>query len=952
MTQQARQLHDGLLREGESLHQAGRFGEALLLFRQALQLMPGQPGALLDLGACLHDLGNFEEAVAAYSEALSVDPRFAPAYNNRGNAYLELGRYEASARDYLRALEFMPRRPELYASLATALQALGRLDDAKFCCEKALALDPDCAEAHCNLALALLLEGDYQRGWREWEWRWRKKGFSSPVRSFAQPLWDGSAFFGRTLLLHAEQGFGDAIQFARFLPLAAARGGRVVVECHRELVSLFSRIDGICAAFPFGAPLPPFDLHAPFLTLPLLFGTTLDKIPCQIPYLSPDPELVLFWRRRLSQIPGFKVGLVWAGSKSHKNDRERSLPFSLLAGVLGAPVQFFTLQLGEANRDFTQLRAPNLHDLTAQLQDFDATAALVENLDLVLSVDTAVAHLAAALGKPVWLMIAKAPDWRWLLERADSPWYPGLRIFRQREQGEWGGVVNRVRAALESEVAPLCGVTEPAVAGRVQELICEGLSLYQAGEAARAEGRFRAALELDPGAAGACRCLGLLLAESGRLQEALELYRACLRHSPQAFDLQLLMAEALQALDRLEEARQCLARLLSLDPANAAAAYRLGVVLHMAQRPEEALAAFARADTLSPGDPRTQVNLGMAAQSLGRVEQAQGCFQRALSLDPGYALARWNLAQVQLLRGDFAGGLANFEARFQKSNPVPGKYGRIRRWQGEPLAGRRLLVWAEQAFGDVIQFVRYLPLLAPYGGEVHFDCGFESLLSLTRGMAGVASVFVGEKEEFAAEFQVPLLSLPGLLGTGAENVPARVPYIEAPPDRLARWQELSQSWEGLRVGLVWAGRREPDPNRSASLGALAPLARLHGVTFFSFQLGEEARQLREAPQGMRIVDLTPSIRDFADTAAAMRQLDLMISVDTAAAHLAGALGVPTFALLPFAPDWRWLLDREDTPWYPTLTLFRQRRRGEWGEVVGRVSERLQMLAGAGLEQPG
>jgi len=959
MTRQAGESHDQLVKEGEALHRAGRYFDALASFGQALQQDPGEPGTLLAIGTCRHDLGRFREAVAAYSEALELDPGFGPAYNNRGNAYLELGLYEECALDYLRALELMPS-PELYAALATALQALGRLEDAKLCCERALALDSGCAEAHCNLAQLLLLEGEYRRGWREFEWRWRKRGFSSPARGFARPLWGGSSFAGQTLLLHAEQGFGDAIQFARYLPLAAALGGRVVVECHRELVSLFSRIEGVAAVLPFGAPLPPFDLHAPFMTLPLLFDTTLDAIPGREPYLSADPVRAGCWQERLEPFTGLKVGVVWTGSSNHKNDRERSLPFAALAPLWSVPARFFSLQMGEANRSFGECQALNRHDLTRHIVDFDDTAAFVSQLDLVLSVDTAVAHLAAALGKPVFLMTAKAPDWRWLLERSDSPWYPSLRVFRQSGQGDWAELVARVKSALlplavEPGEPPFqAGASStllrglPASRGEnteaARQLLRQALELNERGRLAEAEGCLRRARELCPKDLLAAKCLGLFLAETRRFTEAAELYREFLQGAPDTPEILLCLGEALQPLERFDEAELCLAKAARLAPGDAEAAYRLGILLHLKNEPERALAHFLRSDALAPGNPKTLLNIGIVRQSLGMAREAQPFFEQALVVDPGYALARWNLAQVQLVQGDFARGLANSEARFLKSGPVPAKYGGLRRWQGEPLGGRRLLVWAEQAFGDVIQFARYLPLLARQGGEVHFDCGFESLLGLTRGMEGVSSVFAGERKGFEADFQVPLLSLPGLMGTRLETIPARVPYLEAPPESVSRWFDLMRPWGGVRVGLVWAGRREPDPNRSASLAALAPLAAVPGVTFFSLQFGEEARELERAPEGMRIVDLTPSIGEFADTAAAMRQLDLVISIDTASAHLAGALGVPTWVLLPFAPDWRWLLEREDSPWYPTATLFRQRRRGDWDEVAGRVGERLRVLA--------
>jgi tetratricopeptide (TPR) repeat protein len=957
MTENILQRYAALMREGESLHGAGRFVEALHILLKALELSPGEPGALLDIGACLHELGRFEEALHAYGAALGKDPGFAAAYNNRGTTHLALAHYEDAAKDFLHALELGLGKPNVYAALASALQALGRLDEARFCCEEALLLNPQHAEAHWNLALLLLLEGDYRRGWSEFEWRWRKAGFTSWQRTFDRPLWDGSPLGGCTILLHAEQGFGDALQFARYLPLVAARGAEVVVECHRELVTLFARIEGVRTALPFGAALPPFDLHAPFMTLPLIFGTTLGSVPGQAPYISADPARAGVWQQRLADFPGLRVGLVWAGNAAQKKDRERSLPFAALAPLWSVPAEFFSLQLGEANLAFAQPPPHNRHDLTSHIKDFDDTAAFIAGLDLVVCACTAVAHLAGALGKPVFLLLAWAPDWRWLLEREDSPWYPTLRIFRQKAPGDWAVPVARVAKAIQEitgtrgialHQARLASAHPPAArkrrdtkASRVQ--LSYGLELHERGMLLEAEKCLRYAFALSPGDFLAAKCLGLFLVETERFEEAAALYREFLRGAPDTPDILLCLGEALQALGNLDEAEECLRKAVRRAPGNADAAYRLGILHHMKNEPERALAWFARSDSLAPENSKTLLNIGISRQSMGQVREAQPCFEKSLSIDPGYALARWNLAQVQLLQGNFADGFANFAARFEKPNPVSRKYRGLRAWDGEDLRGKRIVVYAEQAFGDVIQFARYPTLLARLGGEVHFDCGFESLTGLLKTVEGVRGVFAGEGKAPVADYQVALLDLPRLLGTTIDTIPAEVPYLTASPEKLRHWKERLRAPEGVRIGLVWAGRKEPDPNRSALLEQFAPLARVSGITWYSLQLGEETSQLATAPRGLDIADLGPLLADFEETAAAMQQLDLVISIDTASAHLAGALGRPVWVLLPFAPDWRWMLDRDDSPWYPTMRLFRQQLRGDWSHPVAQVEGLLRLL---------
>jgi len=326
------------------------------------------------------------------------------------------------------------------------LKAKGRLHDAIAAYRRAIALNPNYAVAHYNLSLALLAKGDFQPGWEEHEWRWRWKDFSSPSRNFVQPQWDGRALEGRTILLHAEQGYGDAIQFVRYLPLVAQRGGKVIIECLPELHRLF-RTAGNCQIAATDQPLPDFDFHCPLLSLPRVFGTKLADVPNIVPYLSPDPALVNAWSQRLGASDGqMRVGLAWAGNPRFKFDRTRSLnlnrlaPFAIVRGV-----QFYSLQKGPAGR---QVANPptglNLIDLGPELKDFADTAAVMSLMHLIITTDTSVPHLAGALARPVWVMLQSVPHFCWLLEREDSPWYPSMRLFRQPGRGDWDGVIARV----------------------------------------------------------------------------------------------------------------------------------------------------------------------------------------------------------------------------------------------------------------------------------------------------------------------------------------------------------------------------------------------------------------------------------------------------------------------------------------------------------------------------
>jgi len=440
-----------MFKEGATLLQGGNAEEALVCFQSALDFDKSNGTLHLYTGAALHDLRRYEEAVASYQKALESAPKIGEIHNNLGNSLLALGRFTEAADSFFRAAGILATSPVPLAARATALQALGKIAEAETECRKAIQLDHAFAAAHWNLALNLLLQGRYEEGWQEYEWRWRKPDFTSPCRHTDIPLWDGSPLEGKTILLHAEQGFGDAIQFIRYAPLVAERCGTVIIECHPQLLRLFQCVAGVQSVVPFGAVLPPFSCQAPLLSLPGIFGTTLQNIPSAHPYLTPSAELRLKWSTLLSSFPmNIRVGAVWAGKKYP--DPLRSCHLAELAPLLSAKnVIFFSLQMGEEAKHVNfPLSAMNLVDLTGMIDDFADTAALIEQLDLVITIDTAVAHLAGALGKPVYLLLPFAPDWRWLLERNDSPWYPNTQIFRQKQPGGWAEVIIRVQSAVEA----------------------------------------------------------------------------------------------------------------------------------------------------------------------------------------------------------------------------------------------------------------------------------------------------------------------------------------------------------------------------------------------------------------------------------------------------------------------------------------------------------------------
>ena len=476
-----------LFNRGVILHELHRFEEALASYDRALALRADHAATLSNRGDVLRALGRLDDALASYDYALTARPEYAEALSNRGNVLKALGRFDDALASYDTALRLNPAYPEALSNRAVTLLAQGRLDEAIESCDRALALRadsiealnnrasvlqelgrfdealatydriarsaPDYAQAQLNRALLLLLTGDFALGWPAYEWR--RKLPSWVERGFAQAEWSGEEIAGKRLLLHAEQGFGDTVQFARYAELAAARGAEIILEVQPPLAPLLTGLFGVEVVAAGRGELPAFDLHCPLLSLPHVFATTLATIPARASYIGAPAERIAAWAPRLPK-DGLRVGLAWSGHRDNARDNERSIAFARLLPLLDvAGTSFVSLQKDVRAGDSDDVRrCGNIFDISGELLDFADTAAVIAELDLVITVDTAVAHLAGAMGKPVWVLLPRVPDFRWLLDRATSPWYPSARLFRKGQTDTWDDVIACVAAELAAHAAP------------------------------------------------------------------------------------------------------------------------------------------------------------------------------------------------------------------------------------------------------------------------------------------------------------------------------------------------------------------------------------------------------------------------------------------------------------------------------------------------------------------
>ncbi len=1097
--------------------QQGDLQAAHKLLKKVTTLKPDHAAAYNNLGTVLKKQNRPDKAVKCYIKSITLNPDYAMAHCNLGNLLIDLGRFAEAETSCRRAISLQPDYADAYNNLASTLQKQGKHDIAIASYNLAIKYGPESIPAHINRSSALLLTENFEEAWPEYEWRLHTKNCNSG--NSHQTFWDGLPLNGKTILVHAEQGFGDTIQFVRYLPMVREQGGHVIFECQKHLISLLENYIGIDRIIEKRSkPYVNFDTHIHLLSLPGIFGTRMDSIPSNTPYITVSPAATERWRIKLANNNDFKIGIVWAGSPTFK-DYYRSCSLDDFAPLAEIPnITFYSLQKGPASEEvFNSPKDMKIIDLEKELSDFSETAAVMKNLDLIISTDTAAAHLAGAIGKPIWTLLHTASDWRWFLNREDSPWYPcsrqdyavgqtngqdgrtGMRLFRQNKFNDWKGVFDQVREALLQEISdytclpfprparlggparqelqniPKTESRKPATDNLLQEALkhhqagdlnsaiifykkfiveqpdhamahCNlGSALqgpgnfddtiacyrkaielrpdyvdahYNLGNTLRALGNineavasYRQTVSLQPDNAELHSNLGTALQESGKLDEAIISYRQAIALKPnyamahcnlgtalhesgklndavlsynkaieikqnfalahnnlgttlkdlrklneavesykKAITLQPDYAEAhdnlgtaFQEQHKLDDAIMCHKRAITIKPDYAEAYNNLGTVLKELCKLDEAITNYRKAITLKPDLAEAYNNLGTALQDSGKIEEALASYKQATTLKPDFPLAHLNRSFALLLTEDFKEGWQEHKWR-RSIKGHPAIISRRLLWDGKPLNNKTILVHTEQGLGDTILFARYLPMLKAQGGRVILECqqGLYHLLKNCNGIDEIIEKNSSNKLTVHHDVHIYLLDLPEIFETTLDSIPSNIPYITPCPILKSQWASMFNDDKGFKIGIVWAGnpRHVRDHNRSCTPTDFARLADVPGLSFYSLQKGHSSLDSDGPSVGMKIVNLESKINDFVDTAAVIANLDLVISVDTAVAHLTGAIGKPIWTLLPFAPDWRWLLKRVDSPWYPTMRLFRQNQPGDWNGVFKQVKQRL------------
>ncbi|MBF0611510.1 MAG: tetratricopeptide repeat protein [Magnetococcales bacterium] len=963
--------------KGQALRSEKRWEEALPSLQKAASLNPTSPEVLLAIGQVYFNNKDWQGAIAALLAVLSWQPenyechqtlgliyknleiyhkaifhadkarRIRPdnpaVYINLGVIYLAMRQDEEALRCYQKALFLDGSNPIAHMNLASVWMGMGKLDEAQPLLERAIALDPDYGEAHLHLAFILLSHGNWQRGFREYERRWQTKRMAVP--DFQRPMWDGQPNNKLTLMVWSEQGIGDTIHFSRYLPLLRPLVGRLILRCPPSLVELFQGMNGVDQVVSNKQPLPAFDAHLSLLSAPHRLLGLVEGVEYGVPYLAAKVDRVEKWQPVVASLQGLRVGVVWQGNPDYPQDAVRSFHAACLTAISRLEgVSLLALQVGFGSEQLENLPVNCLiHRLPEPPADFADTAAIVTQLDLIISADTAVAHLALAMGKPVWIATYLSPDWRWMRGATPNPWYATVRLFTQKREGDWSSPFQEMVATLTKHLQKprefrLVESTHTPPPSNLPRVTLLASQLHTAA-ALLAEGKLLQALPLVeemvrqfPHYPPVLHLSGYLALQQRNYGQAQAVLQQVVNLSPRVDSYQSHLGCTLLAQEKWSQAEDHLRQAIALREDQADHYFNLGNALKGQGDHGQAIVTFDAALGLKPDYYAALVNKGSCLIALNQLKAARQTLEEAIRIRPQGATAHFGLARVLLAEGEWQRGFQEYEWRWR----LPGFGQRNlagQLWDGQPHPGESLLIHHEQGLGDFIQFSRFLPQVSPLFGRVVVQ-----VPPVLQGLYQSSEIEwlpqEGEQSLPACDHYISLLSLPAVLEVDQQQLEslAPPPYLAAPHDHtFSQEKKAGEFW----IGLCWQGKASHvnDGNRSLPLNTLAPLGEIPGVRLFSLQQGFGSEQVTSWPSSTPLEQPVAQWQDFAQLADFITRLDLVISVDSAVAHLAGGLGKKVWTLLPWSPDWRWGLHSSITPWYPTMQLFRQEKANNWSSVV-------------------
>ena len=942
------------------------------------------------------EAGDLTNAIILFKSALVQRPSIKRAWFNFANHLYVLGHSKQAYQTMKQFLRLSPYSVEGHNNFGTILQSLGNFDQTELSYKKGIILDPNNPASHFYYGQIRLCHGDFLVGWKKYEWRGDNESLGYVLKTYSQPQWRGEAGYGRTILIHAEQGMGDTLQFCRYIPLVQEKGWKVILEVPDSLVRLMGSLSSVEKIIASGDPLPDFDVQCRLLSLPLAFETKTNTIPNQYPYLFPDSEEKSYWKKKLTENYPDKprIGLVWAGNPRTKNgvrnptDLRRSLTFQQVQPLLDSfDAYFFLLSPDNPCHD------SRIIDFTEDFFDYSDTAAFITSLDLIVSVDTSIIHLAGALGIPVWMIDRIGHCWRWIAGQEKSQWYPLMKIFRQNIPDDWDTVIQKICKSLQTEVIQKDPMRDDPIdydreikLDDVQCLLKQALYHFHLNNMPLAKKIAEKIVRVNPQHSENLLLLGIISAQTGQKEEALYYFNSSLKIDPYNAQTHFNLCNLYLNLENYELAEISGRKAILLSPSSNEALKNTALATHKQHKLPETITIQKKIVSMTPYDSQLHRELGIQLKHNQNhvlsfltllhavvidpdsalcwndfsyclikehdpVAEKIKFYRRSILLDPERPKAHFNLSLELLKKGLFREGWTEYERRWDVGQLYDIKKNiDIPLWDGRHNSDHNGIIYiiSEQGFGDTLQFCRLIPLVAERGWTVIL-CAPEPLHRLLKSIKEINSLHSEIHPPEDTRFICLLLSLPYILKIELNTIPAKIPYLKIESSLVSFWHSKIESMlnkkqqNNLKVGLVWSGKRREnraeliavDQLRSIKFSQLEPLFRCPNVTFFNLQ---KDTTLDLSP--FSIINLMKDCEDFNDTGALISCLDLVISVDTAILHLTGAIGKPIWLLDRFDNCWRWLDNRDDSPWYPTLKIFRQPKPGDWQSVIEKIQRAL------------
>ncbi|MFH0733400.1 MAG: tetratricopeptide repeat protein [bacterium] len=874
------------------------------------------------------------------------------------------------AEEYLKkALKINPINAGYWGNLGNNYSLIHDFENSIICYNKAIELNNTNTDITSRIGMINLLTENFDIGWQKFELSLTKKTIFDNL-NIGKPF-AGQNLSGKTILIYSEHGFGDIIQFSRYIPLIKDLGCNIIFEFPIELKSLFFYTNHFYQPIVRGEVNYKsliFDYYISLLSLPKYFCTNIANVPKVAPIFNINRQTVDLWKEKIKTNKK-KIGIVWAGNPNHPNDHNRSIPLDFMQILFNiSDTQFYLLQKNFGLKQKTEIigNFKNIIDLENDLNDIETTVAVLLNMDIIITVDTMIAHLAASLNIKTLLLLPYLPDWRWLLNRSDSIWYNSMQIFRQPNPGDWITTIENVFNYVNfyilnpANLHKIKQLTDSSNYGEAIDLIKTvledpkqeksvlleelGKILLHTKDYSGAIEVFNSVINLSNANYNVLYNIGYCYHLLNNLDKAKEYYNRSLIINPFHINTLNNMGLILRDEGNYAKAKEIFEKAIRLNYYKAFLHNNLGTVLEAFGDLFSAKEEFLASVNLSPNYAEGYMNLSNALHYLGSFDEGLFFINKALEINPNYADAHFNKSLLLLRKGNLKDGFKEYEWRILRKDYPLWEFSKPLLVNLNDAIGKRVLIYDEQGYGDTLQFSRYIQKLKKYNCYIIMQC-HTALVELMQCCKGVDEV-IGRTSltdpNIDYDLRIPLLNLGTFFETSLEEIEVNVPYILIDKNSTDEWKNKMESYKKLQVGFVWSGKQTPgNTQRSCNLNDFLILFNNTDISFFSLQIDELANNNDQVLTKYGVNNIGKKIKTFKDTASIISNLDLVISIDTSVAHLAGALGIETWLLLSTKCDWRWHDNRTDNPWYPTMVLFRQKEYNNWNTVFDEVNNKLK-----------